>query len=811
MARAARDFFAAKKGALLGGARWLDALGVAMAVVVGARLAETKGLAWAAVLSPKLAPDTHDVAFWTLDDPNKPFVTHVVFVALALAVVFGYSLVALAFRHLPKVRVVPPAAMTLVAFSYMRGENAFLRGVAPAVIIFLWAVVQPHVARSDLARPVTARAPAVAYVLFAEVICLAWGAWLSRVTISVNAACAALTAVVAYWVWRVARSLRHGGDSLAREALSSAPMLALPLVGLLREPSAWWCLLAVVLSLALRAALVQRADTRLPNWLVGLAVPLAIGAILVIPLQMRDLPTISHKDHEGQFYGWVESALRGKMMMADASTFYGPARIYLAAAWVLVAGKTVLQMRVAFVLANLVGLALLLRVAFKLVHKNVWVHVWTLVMLLIYTPLWTLLAYKNDISLGWADLARSGWAVLALAFTVDAVARLPRDTMGSRHELARVAAGGALTVFATLYSQEHGACAFGALVLVVTLQRALAHGPGARPRALASLATLGSFLAGFALAAALWLFVYAMKGSARLFLHTLLHVTGLVGSGAWGSTAFPIHESSVESEEALGAVVGYGGGAAWEFMLPTAVYLVAGAALVARLTLGRWTPRASLLLALELYGVASFRVATARSDVYHLVSATAPAVLLVAALTADVIPMALRFGKRHRTAGLGRILAACIMLFSLRLTFFERFVSRIDQIARREEVPSKGPKYEHPGLPRAGDVYVPPPVEELARYVIANTTPDDYVFSRVHGMKGPEYYFLTDRRNPTRYDITVEIATHSMMADALSDLKAHPPKLVIGTHPAGGPEMEAYLKDWKLAATFGDTSVYARE
>ena len=80
---------------------------------------------------------------------------------------------------------------------------------------------------------------------------------------------------------------------------------------------------------------------------------------------------------------------------------YGPVREYLMTAWCLVMGTTVLQVRVSFVLLNLIGLAALLGVGWKLIpDADVWLHAWYALGLLLYTPLWTMLVYKTEVRSG---------------------------------------------------------------------------------------------------------------------------------------------------------------------------------------------------------------------------------------------------------------------------------------------------------------------------------------------------------------------------------------------------------------------------
>ena len=93
------------------------------------------------------------------------------------------------------------------------------------------------------------------------------------------------------------------------------------------------------------------------------------------------------------------------------------------------------------------------------------------------------------------------------------------------------------------------------------------------------------------------------------------------------------------------------------------------------------------------------------------------------------------------------------------------------------------------------------------------TGPDDAIFSRVDFIDGAEFYFLSGRRNPTRFDILAEISWKGYQADLLRSLERDPPKLVIGTFGSFiGDEARDYLdKGWKQVASFGSTAVLGRK
>jgi hypothetical protein len=790
--------------------RLLGAGGVAATVGTGLVLA----LRWAPDIADKAAErwqKSHpapDVAYWQSSDPLSGFFTYVLSIAIVLALVAAYVAIERLVSRWRLARVfLPCASLCAFAFTYSKQKLAYPNAAIFGALGFITLVALANRGGGGArARPTPPRALAV-FVLALEATALAWGGWLLTVNDGRSVALMAVFFALSFGAWRFRAGLERGGDALAHEAVGGLPLLASPLLGLMRGPSVWWVVFALAVGVVLRS-LAQRSRVRLPDWAPPIAA-LSVASIFVIPLGLRDLPTVSLKDHEAQHLGWINSALHGKLLMADASTIYGPVREYLMTAWCLVTGTTLLQVRLAFVLLNLIGLGILLAVGWKLVARSVWLLAWYTLALLIYTPLWTMLTYKTEVSLGWADMARAGWAVLAIAGAIRAV----RDLDGvelTRRRLGRVAAWGAATLLSVLYGQEQGLCALGAVLVAAAVHPIVVRRAPLRQRLVQSVAGTGAYLGGFVAATLVWLGAYATHGRAGLFLHTFFEGTNLGASGAWGASPFPVHPQSFESFTALVTGGGSPAGMAYEFLIAPAVYILTGAALLTRLGRGRWNDRATLVLALDLFGITTFRVAMHRADTYHLISSTVPAVMLLAALVADFARYRPRVRIRRAVLPLGLAAAVIVIGATFRSTFFTSMQARMDAIFLAQEVPSKGPRFVHPGVDRAGDVFVPPGIEQLVVYIRKNTSPTDPIFCRMGPMVGPEIYFLADRRDPTRYDMLAELATLTMRTEARKEIEADPPKLVIGEDGGEGPEIHAALAAWKKVATVGGVSVMAR-
>jgi hypothetical protein len=130
---------------------------------------------------------------------------------------------------------------------------------------------------------------------------------------------------------------------------------------------------------------------------------------------------------------------------------------------------------------------------------------------------------------------------------------------------------------------------------------------------------------------------------------------------------------------------------------------------------------------------------------------------------------------------------------------------RATTVLRGEEMPSGPVPYEYPDVPRAGDMRIASDTIEAARYILGHTEPKDRIYCRVEFMDGMELYFLTGRKNPTRFDMLAEIIWPPYQAENLAALKADPPTLVIGKYrPFIGNEAADYLDEhWAAETTIG--------
>jgi len=137
---------------------------------------------------------------------------------------------------------------------------------------------------------------------------------------------------------------------------------------------------------------------------------------------------------------------------------------------------------------------------------------------------------------------------------------------------------------------------------------------------------------------------------------------------------------------------------------------------------------------------------------------------------------------------------------------------QVDVISQGIKAPSGPVRHEFPDLPRVGDVNVDPDVLALVRFLRAHTVPNDPIFFAGYMMDGGQYYFLSDRANPTRYDLLAEIQNDDQRDEVLHSLERNPPVLVVGDDGTiVGPAVTAYLRaGWPVTYQVGSFTVRAR-
>lgn len=727
------------------------------------------------------------------------FIVTLALVACVTAVYAGVARLLTAWRP-------AEASFKAIAVALAVSQARAISPFALTLALFMMACVAMGVSSSHThaaATKATPATPRLGFLMFAEGIALGWGATLSLRPKLGSAVLLGMLALGALGAYRGAR-----GDQRARcDAVAGAPLLLLPLVGLLREPSLNWTLAALTISLTLRMLVVDKPKWVDRTWhgLAVVAAPWALGAILAIPLRFRELGTVNHRAHEGIHMGWVNSVHFGKFMYADAGLVYGPLREYALTLLTAMMGTTAEHLRIAQILVNVTGLGLLIAASWRIVRGNLWMHLLMLYVLLHRTCISFFLDYTNWICFGWADLARAGFASVGLVGAIAVITSRERDEhrdSAALSETFRVSykhlfGWGVVAGIAVLYSQDFGLCAVGAVGLALGADALFRDQATTKARWQKIFKDARTYVGGLMIPLAVFTLSYIVAGRGKALAHAVLWAS-LLASGAWSGSEYPVAQNTFDHRDMLlDRILPSDAGAVLDWVAPLAICCVAAVVVISAAIRGKWTRRTTLVFALWLYAITAMRHGLLRADIYHLRNDGTPAMLLLGAMASDA---ALALSVRVRAAKLRVPIGAAFVAFVwIVWPYYGDGLgvvrTRLDALASGHETPVTGPKYANDDIPRAGDIAVPSDVRAVVVHVTSHTSERDPVLCSVDFIMGGEYAFLTARRNPTKFDVPHELLTREDQNSVYEALQNDPPAYVIGSYFGMiGPESKAYIE-----------------
>lgn len=161
-----------------------------------------------------------------------------------------------------------------------------------------------------------------------------------------------------------------------------------------------------------------------------------------------------------------------------------------------------------------------------------------------------------------------------------------------------------------------------------------------------------------------------------------------------------------------------------------------------------WWQQHGALIIVAWFALGAYMELYPRADYYHLVRALPPTFLLIAVLGAQLLSwlrerLAKYVAAPHSAVKWsGGVALALLMLVGLVNTWQPNFDSHFRLLDRTPLA-----------IERGQGILVPPKqaefIKELTALIIANSAPDETVFS--FGQRGTGFYFLAGRRNPTKF------------------------------------------------------------
>lgn len=463
---------------------------------------------------------------------------------------------------------------------------------------------------------------------------------------------------------------------------------------------------------------------------------------------------------EGEYLAWVQMVLDGGVYGRDFLATRGPLVVYPLALFMKLFGVSVVVGRIYTYLLTLLSAGILALFLLRTVGNPA---------VLIASTLLTLVMFVGGVGRIDAGFLRVILALLPLLCLY----------AGSRPCRSRsIFAAGAWLAVSALYSQEAGLCALIASALFLLLE---ARGPGGARRLAPSLVVLTAGICLFLLPVAGY---FHRAGALGALLDNLYGFPKLMTLG-YAALPFPSLAAFFSSPVNGGAFLPY-----WTI----GIYLAAAADNAVQLILSGRDRALHLRAALLVFGLLLFRVALGRSDESHFYFASLPAVLLCVLMVDDAVR---GMAGSWRAAKIGKIFYVTVLscsLFSLfacsraprgRLLMAVGALGDLAHPASRFTVEKGANAY--PRVPRAGICLEPVLAEDLEKIGAAverHSRAGDYVlFFPVE----PAYYFLFNRRSPTRFVNAYFAVTSAQRWEMVADLERRRPEVVVYS-----------LYDWRI-------------
>lgn len=372
-------------------------------------------------------------------------------------------------------------------------------------------------------------------------------------------------------------------------------------------------------------------------------------------------------------------------------------------------------------------------------------------------------------------------------------------------------AGGVLGL-SLLFSQEAGLCALLAMTAFLCLE-AKHDGVYRRMAWRGVLAAIGCL----AILAPV-LFYFYQHGALGIFFESLYGYPKLVTLG-FGALPFPKLASFLASPLASGAYFPY-----WMI----GIYIVTAVALLVRLFLGLGNRDLFLRIAVLVFGLLLYRTALGRSDMSHFSNSSLPAFALTFLIISDTISM-IAANRSSMALTVGRTLLTATLLVSLVLVIdnVDRFRNTLFAVSKglvnpisKFTVQEMGVKL--PQLPRGGIYFDPATAENILKIkgVLDNNTKEgEYV---LFFPNEAAYYFLFNRRSPSRYVLAYFTVTTAQRMEMVADIEQKKPaymvysldNLRVDNIPEGiqVPELVDYLQqNYTIAENFGNIVILKRK
>lgn len=452
----------------------------------------------------------------------------------------------------------------------------------------------------------------------------------------------------------------------------------------------------------------------------------------------------------GEHLAWADSLLHGGTYARDFFCLYGPLWIY-PVAWIMkLFGSSIVVFRAYSFGLDLLSFAILIAFFQATIRHRA---------LFILACLTTLVIFPN---------LRFSLALLPLLIL--------HQHAKSGGPLPFILSGASLGV-SLLFSQEAGLCAVVATTVLLALEAQATAGYRRLGRQ-GGLVTLGAMLTIVPV-----LIFFYQQGALTPFFASLYGYPKLVTLG-YAALPFPAITALFTMPLSSGAFFPY-----WMI----AVYLIAAISLLVQLFLDTHQRQTPLRAGLLLFGLLLFRTSLGRSDISHYINSSLPAFVL-ALLMVDAMIGRAKGSNGPPLLRAGRLLMAATLVLAMALVIgnLSRFrdnltglVSGLRHLPAKFHLQQAGVRV--PELPRLG-IFVDPETAATMRKIKSSL--DRLTKERDPVLFFPNeaaYYFLFNRKNPSRYVLSYIAVTTAQRLEMVADLERNRPQVVVYT-----------LEDWRI-------------
>ncbi|MFA7405814.1 MAG: hypothetical protein WC007_17625 [Pelobacteraceae bacterium] len=540
----------------------------------------------------------------------------------------------------------------------------------------------------------------------------------------------------------------------SRDVLTFFFALGLPVVGALAFWLPWGFKRRAILSRLIYEKMGDDMPVRQPQPMRPLL--LAVAALLLVAayFDLNQFYNISKWNpvtgswpflgEEGVFLEWTQRILSGDVRGKDFFTVYGPLMVYPLVLMQKVAGPLVTIGRWYAFFLNLTAYVLLAFIVNRVIRSSFVAMIALLFMVVVYP--WMI--YSANMS-----------PLRVVLGMVPLVPLLRYRATGNGIWLTLAGAAGGVSF---LFSQEVGACSLVASCALV----ALGFFEGCTFTTLARRSA--QLLAGVA-AMLLPVMVYFMtKASLPEIVDSLFEYPRLAMLG-YAGLIFP---------SIADAVVSYNAPLVFDNYWIIALYVFVAILLTIRLLTGRIDTKTVEMVFLLVFGALLFRSALGRSSIGKAYFVAPPAFLLLfMALDHSV----LRFRKNRIFFRVFMVMVTVVVIsaVSAKMTFPQHNISNLRELFLAKNRFAKNADTQMAGVERDDVYHHPDTVREIrliADFFKTHPTPNGYVY---FFPQEAAYYFIFNKKNPTRYPTSYLAITHDMRREVVEDLEEKKPLYVV--------------------------------